>query len=270
MANLSRRWTLLIPPAIALGTLGTLASRSAQVAVPNRTIASLDGHPNIIAFPLTTSVAVELDVLRAAAGARTPVGFERIQDERLPDRVIPRPLRPEQVDLAGQPLGAVLDRLTREAPPLRSSAPPSDYRFTWKEDDGVVSVTPVRGQSSFLDTIVTSLELKDTTLPAAATAIHRLFDRQFPDKSRAADETPTVFLGTQERFLERQSVFKRTFSITLTNVSVRQALNALVKAHGDASWVVIYGDSTLAYQDCDLAFVAFSGARIDFGARRQR
>jgi len=266
MARFSRKWNLLLSALAGLGALGA----TSQVATANRTINSLDGFPNIISFPLTSSVVVELDVLRAAAGARVHVGFERIQDEPLPERVIPRPLRPEQVDLAGQPLGQVLDRLTKEAPPLRRSSPPSVYQFTWKEDEGVISVTPLRGQPSFLDSIVPSIELKDTTLPAAATVIHRLFDAQSPDTSRAADELPRVFMGTQDSFLEKRRIFKRTLSISLRNATVREVLNALVKAHGEASWVVIYSDSTLTYQNCDIAFAAFNGARIDFGARRQR
>ena len=114
--------------------------------------------------------------------------------------------------------------------------------------------------------MIPALELKDTTLPAAATAIHRVFDAQYPDQSRAADELPPVFLGSETLLREKRAILKRTFSVSLTNVTVRQALNAIVKAHAETSWVVVYPNLTLEYPYFVLAFQAFNGASIGFSA----
>jgi hypothetical protein len=204
-------------------------------------------------------------VLRAADGARVAIGLERIDPpRRLPDRShLPTP--PQEINLAGRPLGQALDLLTRATPSLLA-APAEESRFTWREEDGVISVTPVRGRPGFLDTIIPALELKDTTLPVVATKIHRMFDPQYPDRSRAADDLPTAFLGSEADLRAKLAIFKRTFSVSLTNVTVRQALNAIVNAHGETSWVVVYPNPTLEYPYSTLRFHAFTGGEMGFSA----
>ena len=257
------RWSVGV--LLVVTVLAALGLGSRQLPLGSRKIASPEGYQMIITLPMAAGFIMESAAMRAASGARVPLGFERIEDDRL--RVRPTRGSEQRVDLVGQPLGQVLDQLTREAPKLVRAVVPDDYRFTWREEDGTISVSPVRGHQSFLDTVIPSLDLKDTTLPPAATALHRFFESQYPDRSRAADELPRTWLGTLEKFLEKQAIFKRTFSITLTNVTVRQALNALVKAHGEVSWSVTFSDDTLGYQDCNIRFEAFNGASLSFGAK---
>jgi len=204
-------------------------------------------------------------VLRAAAGARVSIGFERIDEPRRPPDRSHLPTAPQQINLAGRSLAQALDLLIRATPSLLV-APAAESRFTWREEDGMISVTPVRGQPGFLDTMIPALELKEATVPAAATAIHRVFDSQYPDQSRAADELPSVFLGSAENLRAKRAIFKRTFSLSLTNVTVRQALNAIIKAHGEVSWIVVYPNPTLEYPYSVLAFQAFNEASIGFSA----
>ena len=265
-----RRFLLTLLVISVVAVLG-LASR--QAGLTSRTVSEVDGHPIVVSFPMVDGAVLEMNILRATAAARVPVGLERVRDEPLPDRVRRNVGSPERAVLTGHSLGDVLNLLTAQAPPLLSSAALGIYRFSWQEHDGMISVTPVRGQASFLDTLIPVFELKAGTLSSAATAIHRFFDPQFPDRSGAADQTPPSMLVAEanyEAYLEKRTVLKKPFSVALTNVTVRQVLDGIAKAHGEVSWIVTYHDTAMAYAQSRLSFAAFNGARLDFTTSRRK
>ena len=200
-----------VPVLVTACTTVVISAGADQQSLASRTIQSASDLSTTVWFPTSPGDGIsgstfESYVLRAASGARVAVGFERIDEPRRPPDRSHLPTPPKQISLAGRSLAQALDLLTRATPNLLA-APAAESRFTWREDDGVISVTAVRGQPGFLDTMIPALELKDTTLPAAATAIHRVFDAQYPDQSRAADELPPVFLGSETLLRERSEPF---------------------------------------------------------------
>src|SRR5262245_59875261 len=119
------RWSVGV--LLVVTVLAALGLGSRELPLGRRKIASPEGCQMISTLAMAAGFIMESAARRAGSAARVPVGFERIEDDRL--RVRPTRGSEQRVDLVGQPLGQVLDQLTREAPKLVRAVVPDDYRF---------------------------------------------------------------------------------------------------------------------------------------------
>ena len=128
----------------------------------------------------------------------------------------------------------------REAtlPDVLNAIVKSEPRYQWREVDGVFEIFPIKGTSPLLEIMIGSLQLTDVS---GAEATNQLMDlaevrpvvMSMKLKSRAA----TTSARTSEQ----------KFSINLSGVTLRQALDQIAKESGTKFWLFRkYGDGTFS------------------------
>ena len=151
-------------------------------------------------------------------------------------------------------LGVALDRVLEHAP-----------NYDWTLSAGVVNVRPkrVQGARTFLDERVPEFSLKDTTARRAIEALHRVFDPTYPSGPEALPRRMSLLTGADEdpqQFYKRLAVLDgRTFSVDVRHGTVRDALNAIVLAHGASAWTVNYATSQPHYSSAEITLLLGHG-----------
>jgi hypothetical protein len=166
-----------------------------------------------------------------AKAVNAPVGIETLPGEcGVFGGGPPPPSATEQVPLLGLTLASALDLIAK-----------ADRRYYWTESNGVIVMRPVvawGNKDHFLHTTLPGLELKDASLGVALDAV--LKETWGPRPSRFE----TIAPGDPS-----------LLNLSTGAVSMVQALDAIVRAHGSMSWQVTYCIPEVAPDVARLHFV---------------
>ena len=161
------------------------------------------------------NVAPGQAAVNALLDADVPGGVAKVSgcDEAVTDRLRPR----------DRSLGGVLESIVL-----------TDPRYTWEIKNDVINVIPRIGLPAFLSVRISKFELKEVESPQDALsqllAIPEVQQAQLSLGSRAVQGGAQIFCpGCPAKE-------KKTFSISLNDVTVRESLNAIARAHGNAVW----------------------------------
>jgi hypothetical protein len=154
--------------------------------------------------------AVPRIVLTVARALHVPAGAETLPGRCTLDSPA---LIVERLPLVSMRLKDALDLLVK-----------TDPRYSWMESDGVIIVRPLSAWTNdqhFLNTVIDRYELKDDNIGAALDAILA----RFKPPGHAGAE---IMAGVGR------------LTVSLGPISVLEALDAVVRAHGAAHWSVVY------------------------------
>jgi hypothetical protein len=254
--------------ALTLATLGLTVlsvglrpAGSIHQVSPDATLvgAERSGAPIETMVPLTDASWFESVVLHVGAASHLAVGFERVLDEPLPPRYYRASPSPRRIVLTGLSLSDAMGALIAGAPELITSAQHAEYRFQWRAADGLLHVTPLSAQHTFLDTVLPEFRLSNQTVSAAMVAVHQALDPSYPDIASKGiggsfPSSETDLAAARRRLDEYLALVDRRVTIRLTNATIRQILDAVASAHGSVSWVVRYRSLAGEYSGCQIAF----------------
>jgi len=131
-------------------------------------------------------------------------------------------------------LRAVLDEVV--------SAEPA---YSWNVDEGVVNFVPRDNEPLFLRTVVSKLEVREAE---PNEVLYQLLALPEVDKvARVELGLHTVTGGPYAFKMDGSELERKKLSLSLTNVTVREALNAIARAHGSAVWILV------TQEDCGLS-----------------
>lgn len=198
---------------VAVAIVATSALSSAQ-AVGDAGAWRVPFRAPVIGLPLT-AYSLQRGLAELAWSTRTPIGFEALSDE--PWDVGPSA---SELDTAGRSVGDILnDILTREP------------RYGIANDEGVIHLRPraaVADASNVLNQPIARFEMTNVSLTHTLTEVR--FAVQ-PELQRG---------GSMGGSMVPSALGARRFSVRIQATSLRGVLDAIVKAHGAASWSVTY------------------------------
>lgn len=122
------------------------------------------------------------------------------------------------------------------------SAEPDHF---WNVDDGVVNFVPRDNEPLLLRSMVSRLEVRAAEPNEALSQLLAL-----PEVNKAARfelGLRTVTGGPYAFMIDGSKPERKKLSLSLTNVTVREALNSIARAHGSAVWILV------KQEDCDLS-----------------
>jgi len=226
---------LVVLALVTVAGFSVAAQQAPTVAVgrPSEVVLAGVAPGSLARPPIAAITAATAERILQSAGVR--YGFEGpAMDPARPAIDLAR-LAIEPLPVDGKRLGDVLDALVRAEPTLR-----------WSEADGIVTVRTSAVGASVLDQRIMVYAIQDATSRAALEALIRVID---PDRARNAG----VFGlprggGTGAMGAGSGAAPARTFSVSLTNTTVREILQAIAKQHGALSWTIHY-DGTPASAD---------------------
>lgn len=164
----------------------------------------------IEATDITTSEAF----FKAMSAARAPGGIVRVAGCD-PDPVI-QSWRPMTTTLRD-----MLDWVVR-----------SDPQYGWQFDAGAINLIPKAGEPPLLATQIRSLREKDaTSVEALLSRLHSLPEVRSKINELQLSEALRIMIAPVPL---KQN--QRRYSIDVKNVTVREALNSIARAHGSAVW----------------------------------
>jgi hypothetical protein len=213
---------------------------AALLASANLTTAQPPAKPERV-YVLGSIVAFE-------ARTRVPMGFElkpfgprAVAVEASGARVVPLPLTPPLL-ANGSGRGATSPSVIRQALDDFVAANPG---YAWSVSGPLVSVTPADAPADaadWLNATVPSFGVRGATARDALVALRRVFDKGYDEARISAGRTPeagpaSTQSAVQERVEQAQS---RRFDVSLEGARVREILDAIVLAHGEASWLVSF------------------------------
>lgn len=105
----------------------------------------------------------------------------------------------------------------------------SDPQYRWEIDDGVINVLPAAGESAFLEIRVKKLRVRNAT--SVLFAYSKLMSLQEVKKAII----DLGLTGSFERF-QGPPPDRSSFNVICKDVTIREALNAIVRADGKAVW----------------------------------
>ena len=224
----------LSPFAAVLLLLATM-TLSAQSSVP-ATARTID-EDVVVRLPYVPCQIPNVAV-RIAQVLKVPAGAESVP-EPCPDPQHPAPPVTGRMSLLGMTAREAFDALVR-----------LDPRYRWVESGGVVVIRPVdawEGHDHFLHRSMSSFAFTDENVPGALAALQtaigpsRISGGQLPGRSPLAE---------------------RRFSVSLGAISVYEALNAIVKAHGALAWLVGYCQPQVSYENSTGTLITFDGSGV--------
>jgi|SRR5579862_6095930 len=187
---------------------------------------------------------------------QAPFGLEMGLEVQIPPGMVVKPAK--RIDLSGLDLVGAVAKLSQVTP-----------KYAWVNRNGVTEVRSTEVSGSFLSTIVPHFELQTTDLPSAIVTVHRLFDAGFP---AAKPITPGGFssdAGTTAGRAAQLELLHRPITVSLTRATVADILDAIVVAHGEASWIVRYRQGPASYASAEIGFVLANGQQILYKARNR-
>ena len=182
-------------------------------------------------------------VLRIAQVLRVPAGAEGVP-ERCPGPDHPLPPATGFQSLRGMTGREALDALVQ-----------LDPRYRWVESDGVIVVRPIEAwenRDHFLHRSASSFTFANENINHAVAAL----------KSALGPlQIPSVDV------LGASPLAERRFSVSLGATSAYEALNAIVRSHGELAWIVGYCQPPVSYEHSLLSLVTFDGSGTGWRAR---
>jgi hypothetical protein len=110
----------------------------------------------------------------------------------------------------------------------------TDPRYTWEVKDGVINVLPSNGLPPFFAIRISRFEISQVESPNEALA--RLLAIPEVQKAHLKLGPRAVQGGTYVFCPGCPPKETKKFSVSLQGVTVREALNAIARAHGSAVW----------------------------------
>lgn len=191
----------------------------------------LPAEPVSVALPLVTG-----DLVRAmnllAWSARVPVGFEGLDDEPIVEAA-----QAGELHLGGYTVAGALDRIVATQP-----------RYGWSEENRVIHLRPKTARADekgVLNQSVAAFELHDVTIGEALREVHFYLRPELRGRAIVGSGPAPRQLGMQR------------FSVDVSNTTVLGLLDAIVIAHGAASWHVTY--TTDPHWPYRIGFATFDG-----------
>jgi len=239
------RRTCLVSLPLTVVLVSASAAR-AQALADRRIEARPDGLNYALSHPLARSSALAHDAAFLAAGARVPIGVEYVADRFA--YTYPAPgISPRPIPAVGRTVREVLDALVA-----------LDPRYGWSETDGVIVIRPKGPQAedpnALLQQRLRGIGLQD----AGVDEILAMYLNGF----RASQNPPRKTAPRNDPWWEK------TVSLRLASPTVLDLLNAFVKAHGDAIWVLSYFAPPATYDHSRLEFIQ-AGGRLGLGYESQ-
>lgn len=250
-----KRSPLLLPLLFsAVGTASQAPSPQAAAA------------PTVQSSPMAQAYSAEqryaLGGLRAFLGlSRVPIGVEvRPLDAptpsaaSLPPRVVRLPLGLPPPDLPPGSRPPIDDFLSRNP----------DYEAV---ADGPLFAVGPRGSTgdpeNWLNARMPVFEIRDATAEEALTQLERAFDPTY-DITRvvASEPVPPDTAVAMQRLSAIGRARQRRFSLQRSTPTVREVLNAIVLAHGEASWIVTFRGPTPSREASRIDIVFWRGASV--------
>jgi hypothetical protein len=115
----------------------------------------------------------------------------------------------------------------------------SEPRYQWREIDGCIEVLPVKHDISLMDTTISSFQVKDVFLEVAINELLSL--------TEVRAMTMTMNLNRRHPPNGPPQAGLRKVSLALNGVTVRQALDRIIKQSGAKFWIFrTYEDGTFS------------------------
>jgi hypothetical protein len=122
----------------------------------------------------------------------------------------------------------------------------AEPEYSWNVDEGVVNFFPRDNELLLLKSMVSRLEVREAE---PNEALFQLLALPEVDKVARVELGLHSVTGGPYAFMMDGSQFERKkVSLSLTNVTVREAVNAIARAHGSAVWILI-----IKQEDCGLS-----------------
>jgi hypothetical protein len=199
-----------------------------------RTMLSPGARPLIVQQPNNgLNLRSALGVL--ARSTRTLMGIEVIAPP------VAGPLNGrQQIDLAGLPLDAALNRLLSTVP-----------GYVWRRDGDVIHVMPAALEHAAGAALATRVDRGDVTLPSAFDTIMTIFEwlgHTMPPRRGPAPPNLRAFTD-------------KPMTVATRDRTVRDVLDAIIRQAGDEYWTAMYADDTASASRLALGLNGF-----DFGS----
>lgn len=198
------------------------------------------------------AVGMLLTVAAAGQNSSLPVR-QRIIDRNFPVRLPVAPCSvPSEIQFIAGSVGAVSGVEYDPAPCDWASAPPKptdeinllgstieealntlvklDPRYAWQESEGVIMLRPIAAWTDpkhFLHESIGPIEFENKTMATALDLVHPIIGRKPGD-------------GVTAQLVGRTPQGWQEFSVRLPGMSAFEALNAIVRAHGNLHWQLQY------------------------------
>lgn len=206
---------------IALAVLAVLAATPSALARQLPVSEEMEAQIKEFRKKMRETEALRLALLGVLSERDAPGGMviypECGEEERVP--------RPTAARLTGAPLAEALDALAAAAP-----------RYLWRSEGGVVNFFPAGTHTPLLDLRVERFRAENMRTPGEA--LGRLLDtpevREAIGRPEVGDRLLRGGLGYYDP--NREESAGKVFSVSLGGATVREALDAIARAHGRAMW----------------------------------
>lgn len=210
--------------------------------------------------PVVTAMLIAALLIHASQSSKDEADQKILERQVVTnlDRVTTTSALTSVLDAAGVPGG--IEVVTRCEEPIRHYLAPAgsslrdmlesivaaDPQYRWQVEEGVVNLVYQKDNPAFLDQRVAKFEVAQRTVNGAVNQLLAI-----PEVQRREAELnlgSRLFRGGGIGYFDPSgnTVKKedKTFSVSCENVTVREALNAIVRAHGRAMWVYKQGNCT--------------------------
>jgi len=223
-------------------------------------VSAFEGHSYDLWLPFEDGAAFEEALMLLGRHAGVSVGLERVRDSKLPGQGRIASRNRVRTNLTGQELTQAMQTVLLAAPALRTGSGSEIQQFALtRVNEDVVNVRPTSLVQTFLDTTVPSFNVTNVSLTDGVIALHRLFDKEYPD------HTPASLIISTGR--TDASSLEGPISVSVRTARVRDILNDLVRAKS-ASWVATYITSSGSYEGSQLTITSSTGYHRTLAARR--
>jgi hypothetical protein len=113
----------------------------------------------------------------------------------------------------------------------------AEPEYSWSIDDGVVNFVPRDSEPVLLKSTVSRLEVRGEEPNEALQQLLAL--REVDTVARAELGPHTVTGGPYAFMMDGSKSERKKVYLSLTNVTVREALNSIARAHGSAVWILV-------------------------------
>jgi hypothetical protein len=121
----------------------------------------------------------------------------------------------------------------------------AEPEYSWNVDEGVVNFVSRDKEPLLLRSMVSKFEVRDAEPNEALSQLLAI-----PEVGKVATDElglRTVTGGPYAFSMDGRQPERKKLSVSLTNVTVREALNAIARAHGSAVWILV------KQEDCGLS-----------------
>lgn len=201
------------------------------------------------AFPKPGEEQLRLLLTLIARSARVPIGFEEVagRPTRFDGNLSSIPSAARTL-LIGLTVGEALDVIVS-----------ADPRYRWREQDGVILIRPVEAWTDpahFLNQGLDGFRLRDSTASDVAKVIYSRFSvKVIYGEGGVLGDPPGPDVGLERRL-----------ALDVPPGTTIEALNSVVRAHGELGWMVHYAHAQVDIRSSCLRFITFDGKFTGVGA----